>query len=155
MPHAKNLKLQLLRLLPREILVREVAVLRRREVAWLSEIELLDNDTRPHVEVLADNLHQLIRIHFAGTVGLDEDGQGLGDTDGVGELDEAAARQLGCDEGLGDPAGKVGGGAVDLGVVLAGESTTTVSAPAAVGVDNDLAAGESCVALGAADYEEA
>lgn len=51
------------------------------------------------------------------------------------------------DERLGDPAGKVGSRAVDLAVVLAGEGTTTVSTPATVGVNDDLAASETGVTL--------
>jgi hypothetical protein len=62
-------------------------------------------------------------------------------------LDEAPPADAGLDQGLGDPSGGVGGRPVDLGVVLAGECAATVSAPAAVGVDDDLAAGQAGIAL--------
>mmetsp|Transcript_14467 Transcript_14467/g.51425 ORF Transcript_14467/g.51425 Transcript_14467/m.51425 type:complete len:328 (-) Transcript_14467:270-1253(-) len=59
------------------------------------------------------------------------------------------------DQRLGHPPSRVGAGAVDLGHVLTGEGAAAVRAPAAVRVDDDLAAGEAAVALGAADGEEA
>ena len=59
------------------------------------------------------------------------------------------------DDGLGRLAGDVRRGAVHLGGVLAGEGAAAVRAPAAVGVDDDLAAGETRVAVGAADGEAA
>ena len=59
----------------------------------------------------------------------------------------------GGDDVLGDPAHRVGGGAVDLGRVLAGEGAAAVAGVAAVGVDDDLAAGEAGVAHRAADDE--
>src|SRR6478735_4994728 len=47
----------------------------------------------------------------------------------------------------------VGGRAVDLGRVLAGEGAAAVAGHAAVGVDDDLAAGQAGVAHRAADLE--
>lgn len=151
---SRHLEVELLGLLPGEVGVGEVAVLGRLAVDGLDEVELLDNDTGAHVEVVADNLDELVRGLVGSAVGLDEDGEGLGDTDGVGELDEGAAGEAGGDERLGDPAGEVGGRTVDLGVVLAGEGSTAVGAPTAVGVDDDLAAGETGVTLRTTDDEE-
>ena len=84
-----------------------------------------------------------------------KDGKGLGDTNGVRELDESAAQKSGVDEGLGDPAGKVGGRAIDLGEVLSGESSSTVGTPSSVGVDNDLATGQTGITLGTTNDKEA
>jgi len=150
-----RLEFERLGLLPRKVLVGKVAVLGRLEIDGLGQIKFLDNDTRTHVEVVADDLDQLIRGLVAGAVGLDEEGQGLGNTNGVRQLDKAAASEAGLDERLGNPAAKVGGRAVDLAVVLAGEGTTSVGTPTAVGVDNDLAASETGVTLGTADDEKA
>lgn len=149
-----RLVLERLGLLPGEVLVGEVAVLGGLAVDRLDQVELLDDDTRTHVEILVDDLDKLFGAAVGSAVGLDEDGERLGDTDGVGELHESAASELGVDEGLCDPAGEVGGRAVDLAVVLAGESTTTVGTPATVGVDDDLAAGETGVTLRSTDDEE-
>ena len=77
----------------------------------------------------------------------------MGDADRVGDLDLAALGEAGGDDVLGDVAGGVGGRAVDLGRVLAGEGAAAVAGHAAVGVDDDLAAGEAGVADRAADHE--
>jgi hypothetical protein len=59
------------------------------------------------------------------------------------------------DQRLGDPACKVGRGTVDFAVVLAGKRTTSVCTPATVGIDNDLASGETGITLRSTDDEEA
>lgn len=149
------LELESLGLLPVEVLVgAEVAVLGRLQVDGPCQVELLDDDTGAHVEVLADDLDELVRGLGGGAVGVDEDGQGLSDTNGVGQLDQGTAGKAGSDQGLGDPTSQVGSGAVDLGEVLAGEGATTVGTPATVGVDNDLTAGQTGVTLGTTDDEE-
>lgn len=132
-----------------------MAVLGGLEVDGLGEIQLLDDDTGPHVEVGANDLDKLVRSLLRSAVGLDEDRQGLRDTDGVRELDEGSAGEAGGNERLGNPAAKVGGGTVDLGEVLAGEGTTTVGTPTTVCVDDDLTASETGVTLGSTDDEEA
>lgn len=132
-----------------------MAVLGGLEVDGLGKVELLDNDTGAQVEVGADDLDELLRVLLRRAVGVDVDRQGLGDTDGVRELDEGTASKAGGDEGLGDPAADVRGGPINLGEVLAGEGTATVGTPATVGVDDDLTAGQTGVTLGTADDEEA
>jgi len=132
-----------------------VAVLGRLEVDGAVKVELAHNDTGPQVEVVADNLDELLRRLVGGAVGLNVDGQGLGDANGVRELHERSPGEAGSDERLGDPATDVSGRAVDLGEVLAGEGTATVGTPATVGVDDDLAASKTGVTLRAADDEEA
>ena len=149
-----HLELELLGLLPGEILVGEVTVLGGCVVDGVGEVQLLDDDTGTEIKVLVDDLNKLLRGLVRGAVCLNEEGQRLSYTNGVGKLDQCAASQLGVDERLGDPAGKVSGRAVDLGVVLSGESTTTVGSPTTVGVDNDLTAGETGVTLGSANDEE-
>lgn len=148
------LELQLLGLLPGEFLVGEVTVLGCLVVDGVGQVELLDNDTGTEVKVLVDNLNKLLRGLFRCAVGLDKEREGLSDTNGVRELDKSTAGQLGGNERLGDPARKVGSGAVDLGVVLSRESTTTVGSPTAVGVDDDLTTGQTGITLGSTDDEE-
>ena len=92
---------------------------------------------------------------YAGTEGVDHDRHRLGHPDGVGHLHLAAAGQPGLDDVLGHPAGGVGGGAVHLGGILAAEGTAAVTGHAAVGIHDDLAAGEPGVAVRAADHEPA
>ena len=86
-----QLELENLGLLPAEVLVREVAILSGLEVDRLGKVELLDNHTGSQVEVGIDNLDKLVRALIRGAVGVDEDGKGFGNANGVGELDESAA----------------------------------------------------------------
>ena len=113
------------------------------------------NDTRPEVPVVTDNLDELGVGPLASAVGVDEDRQWLSDTNGVRELDKAAAGKAGSDKGLGDPASGVSRRAVDLGEVLAGEGTSTVGTPTTVGVDDDLTASETGITLGTTNDEAA
>jgi len=117
------------------------------------ELEVLDDSARAKVEVLFDDLQQLLLALRRRAVAENGNGEGLGDTDGVGDLDQNALAESSLDEGLGDPAGGVGGGAIDLGEVLSGEGATTVGAPSTVSVDDDLTSGQSGVAHGTADDE--
>jgi hypothetical protein len=79
----------------------------------------------------------------------------LGDADGVAHLHQSLRRKSGCDDVLCHVAGGVGGRAVDLGRILARERATAVRRRTAIGVDDDLAAGQAAVALRAADDEAA
>ena len=75
--------------------------------------------------------------------------------DRVGQLHFAAIGQAGGDDVLGHVPGHVGGAAIDLGRILAAEGAAAVPAPAAVGIDDDLAPGQAAVAVRAADDEPA
>ena len=57
---AQSLEVEFLRLLPREVLVREMTVLGGLIVNGLCKIEFLDDHTRSHVEIVANDLHQLV-----------------------------------------------------------------------------------------------
>ena len=78
-----------------------MAVLGRLEVDWVGKVELLDDDTRSQVKVVLDYLNELVGRFVGCAVCLNEDGKGLGDTDGVGELDERTASEASGNEGLG------------------------------------------------------
>ena len=84
---------------------------------------------------------------------VDIDRQRLGHADGVGELDRAAIGKTRRDDVLGEIARGIGGRTVDLGRILAREGAAAVRGRAAVGVDDDLAAGQAAVAVGTADDE--
>lgn len=131
-----------------------MAVLGRLAVDGVREVQLLDDDTRAQVEVLLDDFDELFGGLVRGAVGLNEKRKGLSYANGVGQLNEGATGQPGVNERLGDPARKVGSGAVNLGVVLAGESTSAVGSPPSIGINNDLAAGEAGITLGTTDDEE-
>src|SRR5690606_18258018 len=85
--------------------------------------------------------------------GIDTDADRIGHTDRVGQLHFAVGRQTGGDQVLGDVAGHVRGRAVDLGRVLAAEGAAAVTAPTAVGVDDDLPPGQAAIAVRSADHK--
>lgn len=132
-----------------------MTVLGGLEVNGLGQVELLNNDTGSQVEVVTDDLDELIRALGRGAVGVDVDGQGLSDTNGVRQLDEGTASEASSDQGLGDPTTDVGSRSVDLGEILSREGATTVSTPATVCVDNDLTTSQASVTLRATNNEEA
>lgn len=149
------LQRKLLDLLPSELLATEVSVAGGGLEDGLVETEVADDATGAEVKVLLHELHEGLLVVLGGAVSVDVDGERVGDTNGVGELDADTVAEVVGHEGLGDPAGGVGGGTVDLGAVLAGEGTASVGAPTSVGVDDDLSAGEAGVTVGSADDEAA
>ena len=102
-----GLEFQRLGLLPREIGISEVPVLGCLIVDWPHEIELFDDDTRTHVKVFPDDLHELIAALVAGAIGFHKQTQRLRDTDRIGHLDKHTSSELRVDEGLCYPAGEV------------------------------------------------
>ena len=70
-------------------------------------------------------------------------------------LHKGAAGELRANNGLGGLAGDVGARAVDLGGVLAGEGAASVGAPTAVGVNDDLAPGQTGITVWASNHEAA
>ena len=103
--------------------------------------------------MLADQLLDLVVGDLAGAESGDRDRGRLGHADGVAHLHFAAVRQARGNHVLGHVARRVGGRTIDLGRILAGERAAAVAGPAAVGVDDDLAAGQAAVADRAADHE--
>lgn len=149
------LQRKLLDLLPSELLATEVSVAGGGLEDGLVEAEVADDATGAEVKVLLHELHEGLLVVLGGAISVDVDGERVGNTNGVGELDADTVAEVVGHEGLGDPAGGVGGGTVDLGAVLAGEGTASVGAPTSVGVDDDLSAGEAGVTVGSADDEAA
>ncbi len=103
--------------------------------------------------MLADQLFDLLVGDLAGAEGGDRNRGRLGHADGVGDLHFATVGQAGGHHVLGHVARGIGSRTVDLGRILAGERATTVTRPAAVGVDDDLATGQAAIAHRAADHE--
>lgn len=89
------------------------------------ELQVAHDDARAQVEVVLHDLQDLLIGLRSSSIGVDEQGHWVGNTDGVGDLHEAAVGQTGSHDGLGDPAGSVGGRTIDLGWVLARESATS------------------------------
>jgi len=152
---ASCLELELSGDLPGVLLVGEVSVRSSLKVDGTSKVKILDNDTRTEIKVVTDNLDELSRGLVRGTVSVNKDGKGLGNTNGVGELNKGTLGKTSSNEGLGDPTGSVGSRSVDLGEILTGEGTTTVSTPTTVGVDNDLTASKTGITLGTTNDKSA
>ena len=119
----------------------------------LVEAEVRADAARAQVHHFAETLFEPGEVAFFRAVAVGIDRQRLGDADGVGELDDAAICQARGDNVLREIAGGIGGRAIDLGRVLAGEGAAAMGRCAAIGVDNDLAAGEAAIAVGPADDE--
>lgn len=124
-------------------------------VDWSLQIELSDDVAWSEVEVILDDADQVLisTTILDSAVGVNMDGQWVGETDGVRDLHEDSVGQFVGNERLGDVSTVVGGRSVDLGLVFSGESTATVRAPASIGVDDDLSARESGISSWTADIE--
>ena len=88
---------------------------------------------------------------MAAAVGVDIDAHGLSHTDGVCQLHKHLVGHTGSHHVLGDIAGGVCCAAVYLAGILAREGTAAVCAASSVGVDDNLASGQSGVAVRTAD----
>ena len=104
-------------------------------------------------EELADQLAKPLVVDAAGALRIDVHAHRLGDADRIGQLHLAPLGQAGRDDVLRHVAGHVGRAAIDLRRVLAAERAAAVPAPAAVGIDDDLAPGQAAVAVRPADDE--
>ena len=78
----------------------------------------LTDDTRAEIPVVADDLDELSVALLASAVCIDEDGQGLSNTNGVRELDKGTTGKASSDQRLGDPSSGVSGRTINLGEVL-------------------------------------
>ena len=132
-----------------------MAVLGGLLVDWSQEVELLDDVARAEVEVLLHNADEVLisESFLYGSIGFNMDGERVGQTDGVRNLDEDSVAEASCYQGLGNISTVVGSRSVDLGGVLAGEGTTTVRSPTTIGIDDNLSSSETRVSLGSTDDE--
>lgn len=105
-------------MLPGELGAAKVTVSSGLLVDGSEQVEFFDDDTRTQVPVVSDDLNKLSLRLVRGTVGLDEDGQWAGNTNGIGQLDSASAGNLGSNERQGNVSGNVGTGTIDLGEIL-------------------------------------
>lgn len=125
------------------------------EIDWSLELQIAHNDTRAQVKVVLHDLHDLLVGFRSSSIGVDEQGHWVGNTNGVGDLHEATVGQTGSHDGLSDPAGSVGSRAIDLSWVLSREGASSVGSPSSVGVDDDLTTSGSSVTLWTTNDEAA
>lgn len=154
-----HLEVQGLRSLPGEVSVvaAEVTVSGGLLHDRAAQVQVADDGSRAQVEVILDNLGDLqvglTRAGQTSTVGINEDGQWVRHTDGIGQLDQASVGQTSSDKGLGDPTSSVGSGTIDLGGILTREGSTTVGTPTTIGINDDLAAGQTSITVRTTDDE--
>jgi hypothetical protein len=123
----KFLELEFLGVFPSELITTKVTVGSSLLVDGLEEVKFLDNDTRTEIKVISDDLDKFSLSLIGGTVGINENGKRLSNTNSIRKLDKSTTSELGVDQRLGDPTSSVGSGTIDLGPILTRESTTTVS----------------------------
>ena len=119
------------------------------------EVQGLDDPGGRQVEHFPHRLFNRFGGDRGGLEGFDHDGHRIGDTDRVGDLRLTAGRQTRRHDVLGHPPHRVGRRAVDLGGIFPAERAAAVPRHAAVGVHDDLAAGEPGIALRSADDKAA
>ncbi len=140
-------------LLPGQARSAEMAVGCGGSVDGTAQVEAANDAAGGHVHGGAEQLGHLLVGNDAGAVGIHTDGNGLSYADGIGQLHLNLLGKACSNQVLGHVAGHVGSGTVHLGGILAGEGAAAVGEVAAVGIYNDLTAGQTGVAVGAADDE--
>ena len=90
------------------------------------------NAARGQPHDLGQDGFQFLFVDLPRAVQIDIDRQWLGDADGVGQLDRGAVGETRRDDVLGEIARRIGGGAVDLGRVLAEEGAAAMRRGSAV-----------------------
>ena len=120
-----------------------------------SQVEVIDNCLRPQVEVLFHQCNKFAFGSLAGAPRIDLNRDRGRYTNGVRNLDLRTVGKTCRDEVLRNPAGRVCTRAVYFRRVLAREGTSAVASAAAIGVDNNLSAGQPGVTDGSADNEAA
>ncbi len=115
-----------------------------------TKVEAFDDASGFGREDLGDHEAEFFFGDDASAEGIDHDRDGFCDADGVGELDFAACGKASRDDVFGDVAGHISSGAVDFAGVFARECAATVTTHPAVGINDDLASGESAIAHRAA-----
>ena len=117
------------------------------------ELQRVDDRCRTHVKDFAHDFFKFIISKFAGAVSGNIYAQRFGYADSVCHLDLALVSQTGSHDVFGNVTAHVSSGTVDLAGVFAGKCTAAVRADAAVGIHNDLSAGQTGIAVGTADFK--
>ena len=105
--------------------------------------------------MLADERFDLFLGNHGGAAGVDHQRDRLCHTNGIRHLHFASVGEAGGHDVLGHIAHGIGGRAIDLAGILAGERAAAVVGGATIRVDNDFTAGETAVAVRAADDKSA
>ena len=97
-----------------------------------------------------DEGNEIVFRHSSGAERIHHNGDGIGCTDGIRDLNLASIGQARCDDVLRHVTRGVRGRTINLGWVFAGKCAAAVSCHTAVRIDDDLATGQPGIAHGAA-----
>src|SRR5215210_3837041 len=134
-------------------LAPEVTVAGGRSVNWTLQLQCVNDTLGREIENVVDHLFQCRVRQHPSPERLNQNRDRPGDSNGIGHLNFATPGQLGFNDVLGHPACGIGCGAIHLRRILAAEGTATVPSHPAVGVDDDLPAGETGVSMRTPDDE--
>ena len=120
-----------------------------------TKLKLLDNSRGTKVNELVNSVNDSFLINGCSAEGIDHYGYGLCNTDSVCDLHLTLLCKAGLNDVLRNVSCRIGCTTVNLCGVLTGECAAAVARVTAVGVNNDLTTGETCIALRTANYETA
>ena len=133
----------------RSVLVEASATFLRQ----VPEIEGFDDRSWAQIKVLLHQRSESVVRKLTGPKGFHQNGNGFGHTNGVAELHFSAFSQSCRHKAFGDITRCIGCRTVHFGGVFTGESAATVAGITAIGVDDDLAAGETGISLRSAHHK--
>src|SRR5205823_2186184 len=126
---------------------------RRLAINGPPQIEILNDAAGRKQEERADDLAQPLIIDFSRALRIDVHAHRLRDANGISQLHLAPSGQTRRHDILRHMPGHISRAAIDFRRVLAAECAAAMPAPAAVAIDDDLAAGQAAIAVWAADDE--
>ena len=121
----------------------------------LVQIQRVDHASRSEIKDAADSFRQKCVVIVSALLRVDFDGNRLGLSNGIGKTDCTRIGKTGRDDVLCHIACHICAAAVDLRAVFTGERTAAVGRKPAVGVDHQLATGESGICFKAAKHKSA
>ena len=124
-------------------------------VLRFSQPQITGQGTRSAIELQLHNISNSSggKSSFLCSISLNEERKRLGNTDSIRKLNKGTLTQTGGNDRLGHPTACVGGRSVDLGRILSGESSSSMSSPSSVGVNDNLTSGETGISLGSTNDE--
>mmetsp|Transcript_2033 Transcript_2033/g.4586 ORF Transcript_2033/g.4586 Transcript_2033/m.4586 type:complete len:428 (-) Transcript_2033:117-1400(-) len=124
-------------------------------VLWFAKSQITGKSSWTGIKVDLDNVGNELggESVLLSSVGLDEQTQWLGDTNGVRQLDKSTLTKSSLDDGLGHPTARVGGRSIDLGGILSRKGTSSVGSPSTVSINDNLTSGKTGITLGSTNDE--
>ena len=121
----------------------------------LVQIQRADHACRGEVKDAADSFGQKCVVIVSALLRVDLDGNRFSLPNGIGKTDRTHIGKTGCDNVLCHIARHICAAAVDLRAVLAGKRTAAVGRKSTVGIDHQLASGETGICFKAAQHKPA